>query len=207
MDYVKNPEAIAAKSMDIISRYTAGLNLSPVEEQIVKRVIHTTGDPDIAGLISFGNNFVEAAQKILNRGDFIIYTDVQMVKAGINQARVTTLGGRVICRINEDEIIRQAGLTGETRAMTALQMSGHLIDRNIVVIGNAPTALFKVLEMAASGIKPGVVIGTPVGFVGAAESKEMLAGSDLPFVTVKGTRGGSTIAAAIVNALLYNQPV
>ncbi len=204
MDYIKNPEAILAKSMEIVGRYTAGLGLAPVEERIYRRIIHTTGDPAIVSLINCHPDFVSRACQIFRKKDFIIYTDVNMIKTGINEKRVTALGGQVICRISEPAVAAAAKNTGETRAMTAARMSQDLLDGNMVVIGNAPTALFTVLEMASRGVKPGVIVGTPVGFVGARESKELLAGAGIPYLTVRGTRGGSTIAAAVVNALLYS---
>ncbi len=206
MEYIKHPGAITGQSMNIISQYTAKLRLGPVEEQIVKRVIHTTGDPDIASLIEFHPRFVAAAFAIFSQNKFIILTDVKMIQVGINQARAAALGGEIVCRISDPRVIQAAERNGETRAMTAVKLSGDLIEGNVVVIGNAPTALFTVLELAARGVRPGAVIGTPVGFVGAGESKEMLMSAGLPYVTVRGTRGGSAIATAVVNALLYNFP-
>ncbi|MBO8168290.1 MAG: precorrin-8X methylmutase [Thermoanaerobacteraceae bacterium] len=204
MKFVKNPRAIYEESMDIISQYTAGLNLEPVEEQVYRRIIHTTGDPGIARYISMSPDFVTAAFGVMAKDSFIIYTDVNMIKAGINEQRVAELGGRVVCRIAEPEIIAEARRTGETRAMTAVTQSKDLIAGNMVVIGNAPTALFAVLRLVSQGIRPGVIVGTPVGFVGARESKEELEKAGIPYITIRGTRGGSTVAAAVVNALLYN---
>lgn len=206
MEYIKHPGLITGRSMDIIAQYTAGLGLGAVEEQIVKRVIHTTGDPGIAPLIKFHPRFVTAVFKVFHKKKFIIFTDVKMIQAGINQAGAAALGGEIICRISEPRVIQTAERNAETRAMTAVKMSGDLIEGNVAVIGNAPTALFAVLELAGRGIRPGAVIGTPVGFVGAEESKELLISAGLPYATVRGTRGGSTVAAAVVNTLLHGFP-
>lgn len=204
MEYVKNPQDIQSESFDIVAEYTAPLALEPVEEQIYRRIIHTTGDPSIVDLISCHPRFVSSAFEVLAKGNFTIYTDVNMIKAGVNQRRAGQLGGQVVCRIAEADVAAAAQTKGETRAMTAVRMSAEMIAGGIVAIGNAPTALFTILEMAQQGVRPGVIIGTPVGFVGAKESKEALEQADIPYLTIRGTRGGSTIAAAVVNALLYN---
>jgi precorrin-8X/cobalt-precorrin-8 methylmutase len=205
MNYVKHPQAIQSESLDFVGQYTCGLNLGLIEDQNYRRIIHATGDPAIVSLIAHHPRFVPAVYQVLSKKNFVIYTDVNMVKMGINEQVVTSLGGQVVCRINDQEIAAAAGAAGETRAMTAARMSKSLIKDNLVVIGNAPTALFTVLEMAEEGYAPAAIIGTPVGFVGAKESKELLEQGEIPYITIRGTRGGSTIAAAVVNALLYNR--
>ncbi len=205
MQYEKRPVSIYDESMSIVSQYTSGLNLGEIEEQIYRRIIHTTGDPDIVRYISMSGDFVEKARILIaRRGGFNIFTDVNMIKAGINQPKLSELGGQVICRIADPLVISEAKRTGYTRAITAVHQSKELINNNMVAVGNAPTALFALLELASIGYAPDIIIGTPVGFVGAKESKEELEQSGIPYLTIRGTRGGSAIAVAAVNALLYN---
>ncbi|WP_366924623.1 precorrin-8X methylmutase [Metallumcola ferriviriculae] len=204
MDYVKHPQAIQSESLDFVGQYTSALGLGPVEDQIYRRIIHTTGDPAIVPLIAHHPQFVTAVYQVLTKKNFTIYTDVNMIRTGISEHTVVSLGGQVVCRIGDAAVAAAASEAGETRAMTAARMSQNLIKDNLVVVGNAPTALFTILEMAAEGWAPAAIVGTPVGFVGAKESKELLEQADIPYLTIRGTRGGSTIAAAVVNALLYS---
>ncbi|HEX3032378.1 MAG TPA: precorrin-8X methylmutase [Bacillota bacterium] len=203
MDFITDPKAIENKSMDIIYELIGKMGKTPEEEKIIKRVVHTTGDPEYAKLVEIHPEAVEKGLAALKRG-CRVFTDVNMVKTGINAKKLTELGGEALCYINHPEVVAEALRTGETRAMTAMKRVAKEIDGNILAIGNAPTALFVVLEAVKTlGVKPALIVGIPVGFVGAAESKEELVQSGLPYITVRGTKGGSTIAVSVVNALLY----
>lgn len=190
--------------MAIIEKNVPSLALLPAREQsIVKRIIHTTGDFNIAPLVKIHPQAVERGLAAIHRG-CTIFTDVNMVLAGLNNKKLTEFGVQAICRIADPSVAAEATRTGQTRAMVTMRQAGAL-QGDIVVIGNAPTALFTLCAMIEQGeADPALVIGTPVGFVGASESKELLVSlNKVPYITVQGTRGGSTIAASIVNALLY----
>ncbi len=204
MNYNPNPSEIERESMAIIERNVpAILELPAGERAIVKRIIHTTGDFNIASLVQIHPRAVEAGLAAL-KNSCTIFTDVNMVLAGLNRTKMATLNVNAACRIGDFDVVAQAKRTGETRARAAMRSAGPL-DGDIVVIGNAPTALFALCEMIEAGTaSPALVIGTPVGFVGARESKELLVAlNKVPYVSMIGTRGGSTIAASVVNALLY----
>lgn len=203
MEYVTDPKGIERKSMEIIGELIGELGVTPEEEKIIKRVVHTTGDPDYARLVEIHPEAIASGLAALKRG-CKIFTDVNMVKMGINSKQVAGLGGEVLCCINHPEVIAEAEQTGKTRAMTAMARVAGELDGNILAIGNAPTALFAALEAVQElGVRPALVVGIPVGFVGAAESKEALVESGLPYITVRGTKGGSTITVSVINALLY----
>jgi len=166
-------------------------------------MVHATGDPEYARLVVVHPRLVETATAALRRGADVI-TDVEMVRQGISSRKLARGGGRIICAIRDRKVAEVAAERGITKAMAAMEYLAPRMTGAIVTIGNAPTALFRLLELMAAGhAAPAAVIGTPVGFVGAAEAKEALERSGVPFVTVRGTRGGSTVAAAAVNALLH----
>lgn len=206
MNIIWNPREIENRSMEIIESYLDGYEFGPVEKQIVKRVIHTTGDPDIVKYLRFHPRAIEAGLSALEGGAHV-FTDVNMLKSGINAARLESYGGQVLCSISEPATIANSKAWEITRAAAAMRQFGPRLNGAIVAIGNAPTALFEVLDLVEQGIcRPALVVGTPVGFVGAAESKEMLVGQDLiPYISLLGTRGGSPITVSIVNALLYSE--
>jgi len=206
MNIIWNPHEIESRSMEIIETYLEGYEFSPVEKQVVKRVIHTTGDPEIVKLLRFHPQAVEAGLSAIY-GGACIFTDVNMLKSGINAERLKTYGGQLLCSISDPETINNSKRWGITRAAAAMRQFGTDLNGSIVAIGNAPTALFEILDLVAKGIcRPALVVGTPVGFVGAAESKQMLVGQDLiPYISLLGTRGGSPIAVSIINALLYSK--
>ncbi|MBZ4653274.1 MAG: putative precorrin-8x methylmutase cbic/cobh [Peptococcaceae bacterium] len=204
MKYFTNPRQIEAQSMEIIEGLAKNLPADPLARAVVKRIIHTTGDPQYAELVLFSGGALEAGQKALRQGANII-TDVNLVKTGIS-ARLNTLGGQIFCYLSHPEVVKRAQLTGKTRAMTAMEYAETHLANSIVAIGNAPTALFRLLEILEEkpDLRPALIVGTPVGFVGAAESKELLAKMPYPFITVQGNKGGSMVAASIINALLYS---
>ncbi|MBQ9634214.1 MAG: precorrin-8X methylmutase [Schwartzia sp.] len=204
MDFIKQPMDIENKSMEIIAPHLAGLNLNEAETKVYSRMIHASGDVDYAKVIRLHPKAIEATQEALKRGANI-YTDVEMVRTGINKKAFGRYGGKIECRVADPEIAEIAKREGITRSMAAMRAFGKELAGSIIAIGNAPTALFEVLRLAKEeNILPAVIIGIPVGFVGAADSKKLLAENTLvPYVTVEGTKGGSPIAASVVNAIMY----
>lgn len=204
-NYITEPKAIEDKSMAIIADLLHPMDLSGPNGDVIKRVVHTSGDPAIAPIIKLSPGAAEKGIQALLKGS-PIFTDVNMVKTGISSKYVNALESRVECAIADPEVVELARQTGLTRAMTAFDRLAAKMNGAVVAIGNAPTALFTLLEAVEAGkCAPSLIVGTPVGFVGAAESKELLAAQDkIPYITIQGTRGGSNIAAAIVNALLIN---
>ena len=204
MDFIKQPMYIENKIMEIIAPHLAGLNLSEAETKVYSRMIHASGDVDYAQVIRLHPKAIEATQEALKRGANI-YTDVEMVRTGINKKAFGRYGGKIECRVADPEIADIAKREGITRSMAAMRAFGKELAGAIIAIGNAPTALFEVLRLAEKeNILPAVIIGIPVGFVGAADSKKLLAENTLvPYVTVEGTKGGSPIAASVVNAVMY----
>lgn len=195
------PAEIEAESMRVID---AGLtrSLAEGERAVAKRLIHASGDLSLQGAIEFSSGAVEAGVEAL-RNKAPIVTDVRMVAAGIDSTRLAGLGGAVRCLIDDAGVAAESAATGRTRAATAMRHLAGEIDGAVVAIGNAPSALREVIVMAAEGAaRPALVVGVPVGFVDAAESKEALRESGLPYVVVRGARGGSPLAAAAANALL-----
>lgn len=204
MDFIKKPMEIENRSMEIIAPHLAGLNLSEEATKVYSRIIHAAGDVEYAPIIRMHPEAIEAGKKALLAG-CNIYTDVEMVRTGINKRKLICFGGQVYCRVADVQIAAQAKEKGITRSMAAMQSFGRDLNGSIVAIGNAPTALFEVLRMVREeGIRPALIVGIPVGFVGAADSKaELAANTIVPYVTVEGTKGGSPIAAAVVNAIMY----
>ncbi len=203
MEIIRNPGFIENKSMSIIDDKLPGLiNLPEGERAIIKRIVHATGDFSIAGQVIISGGAVAAGLAAIKEGRPIM-TDVNMLKAGLNPGLIEKFKINTFCLINDPIVIQKAKQAGITRAMVAMKEGARQVDGGIIAIGNAPTALFMVCEMIKEKkINPALVVGTPVGFVGAAESKDMLRQVGIEYITLPGSRGGSTIAAAIVNALL-----
>lgn len=204
MDFIKNPAQIENRSMEIIAPYITDLNLSFEETKIYSRIIHAAGDVDYAPLIKIHPAAIDAAKNSILRGANI-YTDVEMVRTGINKRTLKKFGGEVFCKVADDDTKTFAAEKKITRSMAAMRIFGEKLNGAIVTVGNAPTALFEVLRLVREeNILPAAIIGVPVGFVGAADSKaELAAQNKIPFITVAGTKGGSSIAVAAVNAILY----
>lgn len=203
MDYIKNPMEIENASMSIIESEIGEHSFSKEELLIVKRIIHTTADFEYKNLVEISKDAIEASKKVFKKS-FTIYTDTNMALSGINKIALSKLNGKAICYVNLDEVHKVAKEKGITRSMAALEKACE-DNVDIFVFGNAPTALFKLKELIKSGkANPSLIIAVPVGFVGAAESKENLDELNVPYIRVKGRKGGSTVAAAIVNALMYN---
>ncbi len=201
------PSEIESQSFAIIEKEfeaQTGLQSSQIDPdyfQVIRRVIHATGDFDFGHSLIFGNRPIEAAIESIRSGRDI-YIDVSMGAAGINARIIEQFGGRVKCHINDDDIAVNARNAGKTRTETALEkLSGS--DVGIIAVGNAPTALIAAITLISEGtIDPALVVGVPVGFVNAVESKELLTRQHYPFITNKGRKGGTPVAVAIVNALL-----
>ena len=196
-------QSIEDASMQVIENEIGSHNYNEKEWPIVRRVIHSTADFDFArnNLIIFHNDAIENGLNALKTGRSIV-VDVNGVVGLINKQRVKEFGNNIICKISDSEIVLQAQKENKTKSQMSMRMASSDIDGGIVVVGNAPTALFEVIQMIKEkAVKPALVIGMPVGFISAAESKEELAKMDVPFITNKGRKGGSPSAAAIVNAL------
>ena len=204
MEIIWNPKEIEVKSMAIVDEYLTGYTFTSAEKDVVKRIIHTTGDPEILSSVLFHPHAARDGIKAL-RGGANVFTDVNMLKAGINAKTLNGFGGEIFCGVAEEEVVQFAKDEGITRSAAAMRIYGKRLNGAVIAIGNAPTALFEVLDLIEKGIaKPALIVGTPVGFVGAKESKElMIEKNPVPYITVIGTRGGSPIAACIVNALMY----
>ncbi len=204
MKFITDPVEIERNSMRIIAPYLEGKYLTPEEIKVYSRVIHAAGDPDYANVISIHQEAIQAAHSAIRTG-CDIFCDVEMVRTGINKKRLAEFGGKVHCMIADEKIARKAKAEGVTRSMMAIREFGSRLDGAILAIGNAPTALFEILHiMEQTDIRPKLIVGVPVGFVGAKESKDALAAeSPVPYITVLGNKGGSPIAAATINALVY----
>jgi len=171
------------------------------EREVIKRAIHATADFELAELIVFNRDAVERGVEALKSGKNVI-TDVNMVKAGINSKALKKYGSEVKCFIDYEEVYTSAENSCKTRASSAFRLFKHELQGSIVAVGNAPTALFEVCKLVEEGVRPSLVVAVPVGFVGAKEAKEKILGCALPSIVVRGNKGGSTVAVAIVNALI-----
>jgi len=198
---ILDPQRIEAESFAIIDREVGAHPYDDRQWPIVRRIIHTTADFDFAAITCFSAGAVEAGIAALRRGEKVL-CDTNMVRAGVNKTRLAACGSDIVCHVADSEVAREAQAAGVTRSLVAMRR-GVAEGCGIVLVGNAPTALFELLELARAGrARPSLVVGVPVGFVGAAEAKEALLDSGLPFITCRGRKGGSAIAAAILNALL-----
>jgi len=195
------PREIEERSLEIISEELGGTDFREIELPIVKRVIHASGDFDFAKNMRFHPEAVEAGIEAIRNGKDIL-VDTHMVEAGINKNALKKFGGRIICNLSRLEVEVESRRTGKTRSGIAIEM-GAEESVGMVAIGNAPTALYRAMKLIDDGsFRPGLVIGVPVGFVKAVESKEVLLHVGYPFITALGRKGGSPVAAAIVNAFL-----
>ncbi len=205
MDYIRQPQAIEAKSFDIIGEIIRETRpdyqfASPLHEAIVKRVIHTAADFEWLDILWFSPDALARLTATLSR-PCTLYTDTTMALSGINKPLLASFGGECRCYISDPRVVREAKAQGMTRSMAAVDIAVHEEGEKVFVFGNAPTALFRLLEL---NVPVSGVVGVPVGFVGAAESKDALTQSTLPAIAALGRKGGSNVAAAIVNAILYH---
>lgn len=203
------PHEIEHESFRIIQCELGKHGFTEAELAIVTRVIHATGDFEFSRIMRIHPAAISSGVTAL-RGGATVVADVTMVQAGISAELLRRLGGRAVCDIRAAEVTAEARAKGETRSTVALRRNAPQLHGGIVAIGNAPTALLEVLRLVREeGIRPALIVGVPVGFVNAAESKAALAGLasenadwDPPYITALGRKGGSPVAAAVINALL-----
>ena len=198
------PMEIEARSFEIITQILGDRVLDPENELVIKRAIHTTADFDYADNLVFSEHAVKTGIEALRAGCDIV-TDTQMAKAGINKTILASLGGEVHCFMSDADVAAEAKTRGVTRAFISMEKAARLQKPCIFAIGNAPTALAALeVLMEADALHPALIIGVPVGFVNVVESKELiLAQHRAPYIIARGRKGGSNVAAAICNALLY----
>lgn len=207
-DYIKNPKAIEDKSFEIIQEIIDEINpeykfKSESEEMIIKRAIHTTADFDYLDILKISDNAIETIVNALKNGA-CIYTDTTMALSGINKSILDNLGCEYKCLVSDQRTVRLAKELGVTRSMAAVELASREPNEKIFVFGNAPTALYRAIELNREGrLGADVIIGVPVGFVGAEDSKDCLMGEDIEYIVSQGRKGGSNLAAAIINAILY----
>ena len=197
------PRDIESRSFAIITEELGDKQLIPGTELIVKRCIHTSADFDYADNLAFSEDVVNKAIEAIKNGACIV-TDKQMAKSGINKKALARYGGEVYCFMSDEDVAKEAKEKGSTRATVCMDKAAAMDKPLIFAIGNAPTALVRLYELITEGkLKPELIIGVPVGFVNVVQSKELIMETDAPYIVAKGRKGGSNIAACIVNALLY----
>ena len=208
-EHVK-PHDIEARSFEIIKAEldAMGISLDPEKDPVIRRAIHTSADFDYAETLCFSPDAVRIAKDLIRSGADIV-TDTNMALTGINKKKLASYGGSARCYMADEDVAAEARERGITRASVSMEhaardakASGH---KTVFSIGNAPTALMTLREMHDKGIyTPDFVIGVPVGFVNVVEAKELILETDIPCIVNRGRKGGSNVAAAIVNAVLYS---
>lgn len=199
------PEQIEQRSFEIIDGELEkrGIVLPKEQEMITKRVIHTTADFEYTDTLTFSEGAVGIARELLKKGADIV-TDTNMALSGINKRSLAGLGGEVHCYMADETVAKLAKERGTTRAAVSMEMAARIQKPVIFAVGNAPTALIQIYEMIqGSDWRPAFVIGVPVGFVNVEAAKELILQTDVPFIINRGRKGGSNVAAAICNALIY----
>ncbi len=199
------PSEIEKRSFAIIGEELAnmGISLDPEEAPITKRVIHTSADFDYVETMCFSKNAIRIAKDLIKKGAHIV-TDTNMALSGINKNRLAEYGGQVHCFMAREDVAKEAAKRQVTRAYVSMEKGAKLEGPVIFAIGNAPTALLSLYEMMTKGdFVPDFVIGVPVGFVNVVEAKEKLMREPVDYIVARGRKGGSNVAAAIVNAVLY----
>ena len=202
------PADIERESMRIIGQELGelGITLPPETEAVVKRVIHTTADFDYAQSLRFTPGAVERAAAAFRAGAAVV-TDTNMAKSGVSRAALSRLGGEAYCFMADPDMAREARVQGTTRAVVCMEKAAREHPGAVLAVGNAPTALLKICELMERGLRPALVVGVPVGFVNVVESKrrvfEVCQRLDVPCIAAMGRKGGSNVAAAICNAILY----
>lgn len=201
------PAEIEKRSFEIIGQELKERGLEdkilPENELVVKRAIHTSADFDYVENLCFSEGAVAKGIAAIRNGACIV-TDTQMAKSGINKKKLAEFGGEALCFMSDEDIAQKAKADGTTRATACMEKAASLNKPLIFAIGNAPTALVKLYEMIEEGtIHPELIIGVPVGFVNVVEAKELILQTDIPYIVARGRKGGSNVAAAICNAMLY----
>ena len=197
------PADIEARSMEIIGQ-ELGDRVFPADQlPIIKRAIHTSADFDYADNLVFSPGAVAAGIAAIKAGCTIV-TDTQMAYSGVNKRVLEKFGGKAVCFMSDPDVAAEAKARGETRATVSMERAAQLEGPLVLAVGNAPTALVRACELMEEGkLAPALVVGVPVGFVNVVESKQLLLTMDTPHIVARGRKGGSNIAAAICNALLY----
>ena len=204
IEYVR-PQDIEKRSFAIISQELEekGIVLPKEQELVTKRAIHTSADFDYAKTMTYSDHAVEIAKKLIQNGADIV-TDTNMALAGVNKKELAKYGGEAHCFMAEEEVAKIAKERGVTRAAVSMEKAAQIEKPVIFAIGNAPTALIELYEMIQCGkYRPAFIIGVPVGFVNVEAAKDLILKTDVPYIINRGRKGGSNIAAAICNALLY----
>lgn len=199
------PEEIEKRSFEIITEELRqrGISLPAEQEMVTKRVIHTSADFDYAGTMTYSKNAVCIAKELLKNGADIV-TDTNMALSGINKKALAELGGKAHCFMADEDVAGMAKKRGLTRAAVSMEKAAGMQKTAIYAVGNAPTALIRLYEMMQEGSwSPAFVIGVPVGFVNVEAAKELIMETEVPYIINRGRKGGSNVAAAICNALLY----
>lgn len=205
MSYIKKPMAIENKSFEIITEELGDKinQFSDLEKPIIKRVIHTAADFEYADLIKFIKNPIENGKLALKNGSKI-YCDTNMIVNGLSKINLDKFKCKPYCLVSDENVIKEAKERGVTRSIVGMEKALNDKDTKIFIIGNAPTALYTLMEnIEKTGIVPDLIIGVPVGFVGAAESKDDLLKMDIPSIIIEGRKGGSTVAVSILHGILY----
>ncbi|MBO6010417.1 MAG: precorrin-8X methylmutase [Oscillospiraceae bacterium] len=204
MNRIENvaPADIEKESFAIITRELGDRVLDPEQEPIIKRVIHTTADFSYADSLYFSPDAVKLAKEAV-RGGATVVTDTQMGWSGISKKTLERFGGKACCFMSDPDVAAEAKKLGCTRARTSMDKAARLGENVIFAIGNAPTALIRLRELIDEGYRPKLIIGVPVGFVNVVVSKELIMETDVPCIVARGRKGGSNVAACIVNAILY----
>ncbi|MGM9616801.1 precorrin-8X methylmutase [Butyricicoccus sp.] len=202
MEYMK-PAEIEKRSFEIITQELGDRRFPEEIAPVVKRVIHTTADFDYADNLMFSPHAVRQALQAIQDGAHIV-TDTNMAKSGINKKILAKFGGEVHCFVAEPDVAAEAKQRGVTRSTVSMERAAKLHVPLIFAIGNAPTALIQLEKMIAAGqLHPELIVGVPVGFVNVVESKERIMQAGVPYIVARGRKGGSNVAASIINALLY----
>ncbi|MDO5387951.1 MAG: precorrin-8X methylmutase [Clostridia bacterium] len=197
------PNDIEKRSFEIITEELGNAELDPLKAPIIKRAIHTTADFDYLRNLYFSENAVIKFQEAIKEGTSIV-TDTQMARSGINKKRLGEYGGEVLCFMSDEDVAENAKLNKTTRAVASMEKAAKLNKKFIFAIGNAPTALIRLYELIKEGrLDTAGIIAAPVGFVNVTEAKNLIMELDCPLIVAKGRKGGSNVAAAICNGLIY----
>ncbi|MDK2919078.1 MAG: precorrin-8X/cobalt-precorrin-8 methylmutase [Candidatus Petromonas sp.] len=203
MSYIKDPMEIEKRSFEIITEELGDKTFPEDIGKVIKRIIHTTADFQYADITVIKDGALQKAKQAIKRGENVV-TDTKMAMAGINKRKLGEFGGQVFNYVSDEDVATKAKELGITRSIVGMRKAVKENPEGIFVIGNAPTALFELIRQIKEGnVRPSLIVGVPVGFVGAAESKEELFKLDVPYIVTRGRKGGSTVAASIINAILY----
>ncbi|WP_373481725.1 precorrin-8X methylmutase [Acetobacterium sp.] len=203
MEYINNPREIEERSFEIITAEMGDKVFPEAIAPMVKRIIHTTADFEYADLLEILNNGYESGMAALKQGKKI-YADTRMIQVAVNKKALADHGIEIVNFVHDADVAAEAKERGVTRSTVSMEKALKDDSVGIFAIGNAPTALYTLIEQVKLGnAKPALIIGAPIGFVGAAESKEALDQIDSPIIRINGRKGGSPVVAAILNAMLY----